>query len=91
VADRGVGALLEVQARGLELPDDISRMGIDNLGIPVHLSTALTTIHLPTSQLGVKAGELLVAMMRGETIPQKMELPIDLVICHSSKAPVPKY
>ncbi|MFC5086980.1 substrate-binding domain-containing protein [Microvirga arabica] len=84
-----VGALFEAQSRGLRVPEDISIVGIDNLEISAHLSPALTTVHLPTAQLGAQAGELLIDALRGTTMPAQIELPIELVVRRSSgPAPV---
>jgi LacI family transcriptional regulator len=79
-----VGALLEAQARGLRVPDDLSIVGIDNLEIAAHLSPALTTVHLPTAQLGERVGQTLVTALRGGAPPASIELPIELVMRRSS-------
>lgn len=82
-----VGAVFEIQARGLSAPDDVSVVGIDNLEIAAHLAPALTTVHLPTAQLGDQAGRMLMAILRGDPIPPRLELPLELVVRRSSGAP----
>ena len=82
-----VGAILEMQSRGQRVPHDISLVGIDNLEIAAHLTPALTTVHLPTAQLGDEAGRMLIALLRGDPISRCMELPIELVVRRSSGPP----
>jgi LacI family transcriptional regulator len=62
-------------------------VGIDNLEIAAHLSPPLTTVHLPTTQLGDISARHLLAMLRGETAPRRVELPIELVVRRSTSPP----
>ncbi len=82
-----VGAIFEAQARNLPVPGTISVVGIDNLEIAAHLSPPLTTVHLPTTQLGDISARHLLAMLRGETAPRRVELPIELVVRRSTSPP----
>lgn len=82
-----IGALLEVQSRGMQVPRDLSIVGIDDLEIAAHFSPTLTTVHLPTAQLGLQVGELLIAMLRGEAASPRTELPIELIVRRSSGPP----
>ncbi len=79
-----VGALFEAQSRGLAVPAQLSIVGIDNLEIAAHVSPALTTVHLPTAQLGEHAANHLVARLRDEPLPHRTELPIELVVRQST-------
>ena len=54
-----MGAMQEITANGLKIPDDISVVGFDNLPISEMLSPALTTIDQCAYQLGCRAVELL--------------------------------
>lgn len=81
------GALFEAQATGLAVPDALSIAGIDNLEIAAHLTPPLTTVHLPTTELGRAVARQLLARLRGETQPQRLELAIELVVRRSAAAP----
>ena len=79
-----VGALMELQSRGLQAPEDVSVVGIDDLEIAAHFAPALTTVHLPTAELGARAGEMLIAMLLRRPVRRETELPIELVVRRSS-------
>ncbi|MDA8051163.1 MAG: substrate-binding domain-containing protein [Rhodospirillales bacterium] len=83
------GALFEAQARGIPVPEQLSLVGIDNLEIAAHLSPPLTTVHLPTAQLGVLAAEHVLARLSGEAVPVRRELPVALVERGSTAPPAP--
>ncbi len=80
------GAYFEAYECQLRIPEDISIVGIDNLEIATHLSPPLTTVHLPTAQLGHDAALYLLAIMKGEHPPRRVELPIELVVRRSTAA-----
>lgn len=82
-----VGCLVEAQSRGLAVPDGLSVVGIDNLEMAAHLSPALTTVHVPTGRIGEAAARLMLARLRGEKAPRRVDLPIELVVRRSSAAP----
>jgi LacI family transcriptional regulator len=74
------GAVFEAQARGLQVPRDLSVVGIDNLEISLHVTPALTTVHLPTSRLGEQAAQHLLARFQGRDVPDRTALPIELIV-----------
>jgi LacI family transcriptional regulator len=74
------GAVFEAQARGLAVPRDLSVVGIDNLEIALHVTPALTTVHLPTARLGEEAAQHLLARLQGREMPGRTTLPIELIV-----------
>jgi LacI family transcriptional regulator len=80
------GAVFEAQARGMDVPKDISVVGIDNLEISLHVTPTLTTVHLPTAKLGAEAAQYLLARLQGRTRPERVSLPIELIV-RASTAP----
>ncbi|OYW59821.1 MAG: LacI family transcriptional regulator [Rhizobiales bacterium 12-68-15] len=78
------GAVLEAQSCGIRVPEQVSIAGIDNLEIAAHLSPPLTTVHLPTTDLGRAVADHLLARLKGQEPPARMELPIDLVVRRST-------
>lgn len=75
-----IGAMLEIQSRGLKVPADISVAGIDDLDIAAHMIPGLTTVRLPTAELGQVAAQQVLKRFAGEKIDRRIELPIELVM-----------
>jgi len=72
-----------LQARGYEVPNDVAVTGFNN-SIEERLATPpLTTVDLPFYDQGAKAVELLLAQLRGETVPALITLPSSLVVRQS--------
>ncbi len=74
-----IGALLEAQSLGLRVPEDLSICGIDNHELAGEIKPGLTTINLPTKELGSIAATQILHMLAGEPVPQKSLLPFTLV------------
>lgn len=60
------GALLEAQRRGIAVPDRLAIVGFGDTDIASHLNPGLTTVHVPSYEIGRCAGEMLLTAMRGE-------------------------
>lgn len=82
-----VGALLEAQRMGLHVPSDLSICGIDNLEIAEAINPGLTTVSLPTQDLGRLAAKSMLSAISGEVIAAQSLLPFELVIRGSTAAP----
>ncbi len=74
-----IGALLEAQSMGLRVPEDLSICGIDNHELAGEITPGLTTISLPTRELGHIAAAQVLQLLAGEPVPQKSLLPFELV------------
>jgi LacI family transcriptional regulator len=59
-------------------------VGIDNLEIASHIVPSLTTVHLPTAELGREVAEHLLGRLRGQVRLRRTEMPIELVERRSS-------
>ncbi len=82
-----VGALLEAQRMGLNIPVDLSICGIDNLEIAQAINPGLTTVSLPTQDLGRMAAKSMLSAISGEVVAAQSLLPFELVIRGSTAAP----
>ena len=82
-----VGALLEAQRMGLDIPADLSICGIDNLEIAQAINPGLTTVSLPTQDLGRMAAKAMLSASAGEVIATQSLLPFELVIRGSTAPP----
>jgi LacI family transcriptional regulator len=82
-----VGALLEAQRMGLHVPSDLSICGIDNLEIAEAINPGLTTVSLPTQDLGRLAAQTMLTAIQGDVIAAQSLLPFELVIRGSTASP----
>jgi LacI family transcriptional regulator len=78
------GAVFELQSRGIKVPDDVSVIGMENLEITTFTQPNLTTIQLPTKDIGVETARHILGMLRGEETRRRVELPVSLVHRHST-------
>jgi LacI family transcriptional regulator len=49
-----------------------------------HVSPSLTTVHIPTADIGAEAAAIILDRIRGEAGPQTKALPVELVIRQST-------
>lgn len=82
-----IGALLEAQARGLAVPKDLSICGFDGLDIAQEMVPQITTMHVPTAQMGLKTAKSLVSLLSGEDAPHSVLIETRLVPGGSTAPP----
>ncbi|SOD72087.1 LacI family transcriptional regulator [Jatrophihabitans sp. GAS493] len=82
-------ATLEVAVDlGLEVPRDLSIVGFDNVPESVLCTPSLTTVEQPIREMGLRAVELLLQLLRAESIPAThLTLDTRLVVRQSTSAP----
>lgn len=74
-----IGAMHAFQESGLQIPRDISVISIDDIDTAQYLTPMLTTIHIPTQELGQMAAKILIDRIEGgHRLPVKMNLPFYL-------------
>jgi LacI family transcriptional regulator len=82
-----IGAMIEAQGRGIDVPGAISFAGIDDVDVAAHLSPSLTTVHIPAAGIGAEtAATMLHRLQAPGREPSRSQLPIHLVARHSSGA-----
>lgn len=81
-----LGALRECQARGLHVPRQMSIVGFDDLAPARQAHPAMTTIRVPTTQMGEAAADFVLAALAGGA-PSAVEIPFKLVIRASAGPP----
>jgi LacI family transcriptional regulator len=80
-----VGALRACEEAGLNVPRDLAIIGCDDIPLAALVSPALTTIHIPTYNLGQHTMNLLLQMVeQGQDIRQSIVVSPHLVIRDSS-------
>ncbi len=82
-----VGALLECRARGLRIPHDISITGFDDLELASAVEPPLTTMRVPSGEMGTVAAEYLLARIAGHEVQSRVRLEAVLVERGSTAAP----
>jgi LacI family transcriptional regulator len=75
-----IGALLEAQRMGLKVPRQLSICGVDNHELSEAINPGLTTISLPTQDLGRITADSVLAALAGKAIAAQSLLPFELVV-----------
>ncbi len=75
-----VGALLEAQRLGIDVPGDLSLIGFDDLELAAQISPGLTTIRVPTDEMGHRAAENLLLRLGNKEAPHTLEIETELVL-----------
>lgn len=83
-----IGAMHAIFGAGLRVPDDISVIGYNDLFPSALLAPQLTTMQVPHHQMGVRAAELLLAIITEHFVPQApVLLPVSLVVRQTTGHP----
>ncbi|MDO6565162.1 LacI family DNA-binding transcriptional regulator [Amphritea sp. 1_MG-2023] len=82
-----LGCLLECRHSGIRVPEDVSITGFDDLPLSEHLLPGLTTVHIPTTQMGHQAANFLLDSLADKSPETKKKLPTQLVIRGSTAPP----
>jgi LacI family transcriptional regulator len=85
-----IGAMAAIRAAGLNVPDDISVVGFDDLQFAAFSNPALTTVRVPGSELGEHAARAAIELLSGKSVGIKRRVvPLELVVRESSARPGP--
>ena len=71
-----IGALGASQEAGIRVPDDLSICGFDDIPVAKYLRPALTTVHVPISELGAQAVDHLMGRIRAKRSSE----PVNIVV-----------
>jgi DNA-binding LacI/PurR family transcriptional regulator len=75
-----IGCILSLKEQGLQVPNDISVVGFDNIGEAQLITPALTTVDQIAKEKGLLAAESLFRMINGESLDTSpMEIPFNIV------------
>ncbi len=84
-----IGAYAAIRQAGLQIPRDISLVTLDDFDFAPHMDPPLTTVHIPTHEMGRLAGQYLAKLLNGESAKYQICLPTSLML-RGSAAEVPK-
>jgi LacI family transcriptional regulator, repressor for deo operon, udp, cdd, tsx, nupC, and nupG len=80
-----LGAMRTLRRAGIQVPQDISVIGIDNH--PLAELTDLTTVSQPVHQQGLLAGQMVLGLLQGEDVERTITVPTRLVVRQSTAPP----
>ena len=85
-----IGVCRALAELGLRVPDDVSVVGFDDIPLLEYLPVPLTSVRVPTHEMGRLAAELLMAQVEALAPPatQKHFLDAPLVVRASTRAPL---
>lgn len=81
--DAAIGVLRSLQSHGLQIPDDVSVVGFDDLGFAPFLNPPLTTVRAPTETVGRIATERLFELLEEESSEEVVILPTEIIFRRS--------
>lgn len=82
-----LGALARLREMGVQVPEDISITGFDDIPVASFMAPPLTTVRLPKHELGKRAWKLLAARLAGESEPPSATVAPELIV-RASTGPV---
>ena len=85
---RAIGALEYCRSHAVQVPEDVSIVGFDDIPTAQLLTPRLTTVRQPAYEMGMSAARLLIAMTQGRQTPELLKPhPVELVLRESSAGP----
>lgn len=82
-----MGAVFECQSLGLVVPEFISIAGFDDLNFSAHLQPGLTTVRVPSVEMGQRAADYLVQRIAGKHAVAHVEVEASLVVRATTSTP----
>ena len=81
-----IGAMKALKEKGINIPDDISIVGFDDINIASLVTPSLTTIRQPSYDIGYMAIESLINILEGKkNSNNNIEIKLELIIRESTK------
>ncbi|MDH3228924.1 MAG: substrate-binding domain-containing protein [Alphaproteobacteria bacterium] len=81
------GAIFEAAAMGLDVPGDLSVVGFDDAELSSHIPPGLTTMHVPSGEMGALAADYLVNRIEGKPARHRTRVEVRLVVRGSTAPP----
>ena len=81
--DMAIGAMQELQARGIRIPQEVAVVGYDDAAQSRWVSPPLTTVPNETYKWGQQAAEMLFALIEGRPVPEQVDIQTELMVRES--------
>ncbi len=81
------GAIFEARAIGLGVPGDLSVVGFDDTELSSHIPPGLTTMHVPSAEMGEYAADYLVNRIEQKPVRHRTSVEVRLVVRGSTAPP----
>lgn len=79
-----LGALFGLQRRNIQVPNDISLIGIDDLPSSASAFPSITTIHLPAFEMGIRTADAVANWVERQIIPEPHLIDTTLIVRQST-------
>jgi len=73
------GVLMEAQARGISVPDELAIVGFGDLNFAAHTFPSLTTVWIDRPAIGKKAAEALLARFEGRNVEKIVDIGFQII------------
>ncbi len=81
------GVLIEAAAQGIAVPGKLSITGFDDMELVAQTPPGLTTVSIPTAEIGRRTARHILARLNGEETEKRTELAVELIVRGSTGAP----
>jgi LacI family transcriptional regulator len=81
------GAMLEAAALGIAVPQSLSITGFDDMELAAQLPPGLTTIRIPSAEIGRRSAQHILARLNGEKTEMRTVLAVELIVRGSTAPP----
>ncbi len=72
-----IGALTLLRERGIQVPEEVSVIGFENIGFSAFTSPPLTTLAMPITEIGQRLAQLLLGRIGGLLPPEPQRLVVE--------------
>jgi DNA-binding LacI/PurR family transcriptional regulator/signal transduction histidine kinase len=86
-----VGAIKEMQRRGIKVPKEVAVVGFNNREEGLEITPQLTSIDLKFSETGKVAIKTVIALVEGKKVGDIIDIPTNLIIRESCGCQPPEY